>query len=353
MGNLWYKCVRTYAHIGLIFYFKKIRTVGKENIPENQPILFVANHRNGLIDPILIATTNNRIFHFLTRASAFKNPIANFLLRSIHMLPIYRIRDGVDTLSKNQEIFEACYTIFEKKESVLIFPEGNHGYPRRVRPLSKGFTRIAFGYLEKNKDKELIIIPVGLNYQDITKPFREVSIQYGKGILANEFYSLPNENERIDALKNKVSEELKKLTTHVENLEKHDVIVKQLKHEKFDFQNPNETNKRIAEIGNWDDSQWEFPSGEIKKIHKNIFQIFISWLFILNTILPILIWQQSKKKVKDIVMLSTFRFGLSVGLIPLFYFLQAGIVSYFSETIYGFFYLIFSFTVAYFRKFIS
>ena len=96
------------------------------------------------------------------------------------MLPVYRIRDGKDSIAKNQEIFEACYEIFAKGESVLIFPEGNHGLPRRVRPLSKGFTRIAYGFLDKYPDRALYIVPIGLNYTNILRPFRDVSLYYGK-----------------------------------------------------------------------------------------------------------------------------------------------------------------------------
>jgi len=173
---IWYKTVRFYVKLALLSYFKKIQVYGFENIPKKQPILFVSNHRNGLIDPILIAISSGRVHNFLTRASAFKNPVASFLLRSIKMLPIYRIRDGIDSIQRNQAVFEACYTAFDKKESVVIFPEGNHGLYRRLRPLSKGFTRIAFGYMDKYAKENLLIVPVGINYSDMQEKGSAVSL---------------------------------------------------------------------------------------------------------------------------------------------------------------------------------
>jgi 1-acyl-sn-glycerol-3-phosphate acyltransferase len=351
MKHLWYKIIRKIAHFGLLFYFKKIEVIGKENLPKNRPILFVANHRNGMIDPILIATHLPVIFYFLTRASAFKNPIANFLLRSINMIPIYRIRDGVDSLQKNQEVFEACFTIFKQNESVLIFPEGNHGFPRRVRSLSKGFTRIAFGFLEKNADKELYIVPVGLNYENMLKPFKKTSIYIGEPILAHQFYDALDENSGIEKLKSEVFNALTKLTTHIEPLEKHDVIERKLKSEGINFTNPTIANQRVAALINS-----ELPIVEsntnFKKTKPFVLQ-FISLLFVANTIIPILFWQWIKPKVKDIVMLSTYRFGLSVALIPLSYFIMAILIGDVFGAVYGWIYIVLSFTLVFIRRYLN
>lgn len=351
MRNLGFQLGRAYATLAIKFYFNKVEVIGKENVPKNKPVLFIANHRNGMIDPILIASHLPFVFHFLTRASAFKNPIANFLLRSINMLPIYRIRDGVESLQKNQEIFEKCYDIFNQNETVLIFAEGNHGYPRRVRPLSKGFTRIAFGFLEKYKDQELYIIPIGLNYENLVKPFKKAAIYIGEPILTRQYYNVANENLGIDNLKNDVFNALTQLTTHIESSEKHDLIVKKMKQEGFDFTNPLTANQRVKELNLLDLNDLETQNTPKKK--KSIFYTFITLLFSINTILPILFWQWVKPKVKDIVMLSTFRLGVSVALIPLNYLIFSIIFSYFFGLKIGLIYLFVSFFIVYLRKKIS
>lgn len=334
MNYLWYKTVRFYVKISLRSYFKKTKVYGVENIPKNQAVLFVGNHRNGLIDPIMIATTSAKVHLFLTRASAFKNPIANVLLRSINMIPIYRIRDGKDSLKKNQEIFEACFKEFEKKGSVLMFPEGNHGLLRRLRPLSKGFTRIAFGYLDKYPKKDLFIVPVGLNYSNMQEKAGSVSVYYGKAILVNNFYNPTDEKKAIDLLKEKASNSLKELSTDIDDVENHAKIERVLIYKGIDFLDPFKANKLIATT-----SDWNIPT-PLPKHKKSLSEIVIQSLFTINTLIPMLIWRYLKDKPKDIVLIPTFRLGLSAVLIPLFYLLQSWIVCSLSNPYWGFIYLI-------------
>jgi len=187
MKRIWYHLVKIYIRTGLHFYFKEIKVIGKENIPKKGALLFVSNHKNALIDPLLIATTTTRNIHFLTRASAFKITLVRWILSTVNMLPIYRLRDGKETLAKNNEIFRKCYNILNKKRSLLIFPEGTHDIRRWVRPLSKGFTRITFGALEQNDALDLTIVPVGLNYSKADAYAESVAIYYGKPIAVNQY----------------------------------------------------------------------------------------------------------------------------------------------------------------------
>ena len=148
MKQIWYNIVKIYIRTGLFFFFKKIIVNDEDNIPKKGAVLLVSNHKNALLDPLLIATTTERNIHFLTRASAFKIRLVRWLLSTVNMLPIYRMRDGKETLAKNEEIFNQCYDILNNKKCLLIFPEGTHDIKRWVRPLSKGFIRITFGALK-------------------------------------------------------------------------------------------------------------------------------------------------------------------------------------------------------------
>ena len=60
MKILWYLFVKIYVRTGFAFYFKKINLVGIENIPKKRAILFVSNHQNALIDPLLIGAITPR-----------------------------------------------------------------------------------------------------------------------------------------------------------------------------------------------------------------------------------------------------------------------------------------------------
>lgn len=330
--------------LGLVSYFKKIQVYGRENVPKNKPILFVSNHRNGLMDPILIAITSGRVHNFLTRASAFKNPIANFLLRSIKMLPIYRIRDGINSIQRNQEIFDACSTAFDKKETVVIFPEGNHGLYRRLRPLTKGFTRIAFGYIDKYEKKDLLLVPVGINYSDMQEKGTAVSIYYGEPISAFDYYNPKDENEAMEHLKNDVSTTLEKLCTHIDDIKNHKTIEQALINKGIDFLDPFEANEIIESTQDWN------IDTSIQKHKDSLGFQLLKALFFVNTLVPILLWRRLKPTIKDIVLIPTSLYGLSAGLIPLYYLLQGFLITCFSKPIWGFIYFLCSVILLYMYK---
>jgi 1-acyl-sn-glycerol-3-phosphate acyltransferase len=170
------------SKIALRGFFRKIIIEGKSNIPKNCPIILVANHQNALIDPLLLATHTSLNPYFLTRASAFKNPIAAKLLNWIRMLPVYRVRDGFSTIQQNQKTFDQTFEVLRGNGTVIIFAEGSHSVIRNLRPLSKGFTRMAFGLKEKYPEKEPVILPVAFGYSAHRRSGSRVRITFDRPI---------------------------------------------------------------------------------------------------------------------------------------------------------------------------
>ena len=67
--------------------------------------VYVSNHPNSFMDPIMIGALNHPIVHFMTRSDVFVwwlKPI----LWSAHMTPIYRQHDGGDMKGKNTDVFK-------------------------------------------------------------------------------------------------------------------------------------------------------------------------------------------------------------------------------------------------------
>jgi len=271
----------------------------------------MVNHPNGLIDPLMVTTHLPRINHYLVRAAVFKKPWVKKLLGTLNLMPIYRIRDGASQLGKNQEIFENCFDIFKKGETLMIFPEGSHNRKRTIRPLSKGFTRIVFGALEKYNDLKITIIPVGLTYQNTSQYPSKVAINYGTPILANNFYNPEKLNISIVQLKNEVSFQLKKLSVHIPDDENYDTILNKLNKANVDFTNVDLVNTIIREAN----------IVEQKSKVKNYLKPLL-FLIIINSIFPYLIWKIASKKIDEIEFIDTFRFGLSAVTFPLFYGIQ-------------------------------
>jgi len=286
---------------------KKIIVNGKENIPKKGAVLFMVNHPNGLIDPLLVTTNNPRTNYFLTRAASFKKPLVRWFLNSLNLIPIYRIRDGVNQLNKNKEVFERCFNLLDNKKALMIFPEGSHDKRRIVRSLSKGFSRIVFGAIERNPKLQIQIIPVGITYQDSSSyPFK-VSLNYGTPILANDFYKPNLNNSDIKKLKDVISDQLKVLSVHIPLTEDYLKWIEKLNTANVDFTKVDEVNSMIK------------SKIIIAKEREDNLVKFLKPIIILNSFIPWLVWKYVENKVTDFEFISTFKFGVgSLTVIPFF-----------------------------------
>lgn len=180
--------------------------VGKKNIPKNKPVIFAANHQNAFLDPVLIAVQLSKPTYYLVRADVFKKPTVAKIFASINMMPVYRERDGVDTLQANVEVFNRCFEVLSKNRPIVIFPEGNHGKYKTLRPLKKGFARIAAGAEEKfGKEIDVQIIPVGLNYSDHHNMGAELLINFGEPINVSDYLTEIDNARQINELKDVLS----------------------------------------------------------------------------------------------------------------------------------------------------
>jgi len=309
LKRIWLYSVRKYISIGLFFYFKDIQIHNAKNLPKNKPVLLLCNHQNALLDALLIGAKCGKSFYFLTRAAAFKKKFVGAILKSLQMLPIYRIRDGLNTLSNNNAIFEACTEILHKNKAVAIFPEGDHNLERRVRPLKKGFTRIVLDTLEKYPDTDIQLIPVGVNYVKAENFPDSTSVFFGNPIAAKDFIS-DDKNADVINLKAKIHTEISKLTTHISS-DNYDEALNKLDALNVNYLNPSTVNNCIA-------SNFEVCEQRTKSKINGI-RLFLKGLLILNILLPYLVWRFFvKPKIKDIEFTSTFRFVIVITLVPLY-----------------------------------
>ena len=160
--SLLYKFVKYSGRIGLPLYFGELEINGKEHIPRDVPFLIAPNHQSAFLDAVIMGVYNPKPVHFLTRSDVFVSPFIG-ALKALNMMPVYRLRDGYEKLSKNEEIFAKCEQLLAQGLPVLIFPEGNMGDGHFLRPLTKGTARLAIQSYE-HLGTEVQILPVGINY---------------------------------------------------------------------------------------------------------------------------------------------------------------------------------------------
>jgi|GEM_PF-2176499 len=160
---------------------------GQENIPNDKPIIFASNHTNALIDPLVITYFSGKQHYFMTRGDVFSVKLIEKLFRSWRMLPLFRMKDGIETLSRNNAEMTFVTKQLAQGQSMIIFPEGSHFWKRQVHPLKKGLVRMAFDVVDKNPASELVVIPVGLYYNDMIKLNQDVLVNFGEPISLSDF----------------------------------------------------------------------------------------------------------------------------------------------------------------------
>ena len=100
------------------------------------------------------------------------------------MIPIYRKRDGnFRDLKSNYASFAACYAALKENRTIMIFPEGSAVHEKRLRPIQKGISRMAYGAFQEYPDLEdLYIVPVGVSYTYSERPRSEMMVSCGEPI---------------------------------------------------------------------------------------------------------------------------------------------------------------------------
>ncbi|MFS4416727.1 lysophospholipid acyltransferase family protein [Maribacter sp. 2307ULW6-5] len=299
---MWYGLLKIIFKFALHGYHRHIGVYGLENVPTDKPVLFLPNHQSALLDVLLVVVDCNRKPYFLTRADVFGKPLLNAFFKFLRMIPIYRIRDGRDKLAKNDAIFDICAEVLGRGEAIAMFPEANHNLRRRVRPLSKGFTRVLFRTLERYPDLDLQIVPVGLNYKHAETFPDEVAIYYGKPISVAKYYDAHDVPGSVGATKEAVAAALRRLTTHVGPEGHYGEIVRYLERKGVDFLDPKAANALVE--------QWTTAAvAPVREKAPKPLRMLLLFLILLN--LPvILLWKLLvKPKVWEPEFTGTLRFA--------------------------------------------
>lgn len=201
-------------------FYKKVYTSGLENIPDEGPVIFAPNHQNALMDALIITSIKNWQPVFMARADIFAKNIIRQLLFFMKILPIFRIRDGKESLKQNDAIFQKAVKVLKKKRFLVIYPEASHQGRRHLRPLKKGITRIAF-MAEEATDYALgvKIVPVGINYQNYFTFRTNALINFGKPIDVKDYRQLYQENPQKanHELINRIADGIRPLIIDINN----------------------------------------------------------------------------------------------------------------------------------------
>jgi 1-acyl-sn-glycerol-3-phosphate acyltransferase len=224
--STYYNIIYIIVKFAFRFFFRQIEVRGSENIPENEPVIFAPNHQSGLMDPLVLLFNQRKPIVFMARADIFNSKSDKFL-NSLKIMPVYRIRDGYENLSKNEEQFNVTRDVLIDYKQLCVMPEGNHGHQHKLRPLVKGIFRIAFSAEEAmNDNMHVKIIPVSIDYNFFQHAGADIVIKYGEPISIGNYIELYRENQAnaLNLLKNKLAYTLSEMMHDIRSTDNYDLI---------------------------------------------------------------------------------------------------------------------------------
>jgi len=304
--------------------YRKVRYLGKENIPTDGAVIFAPNHTNALCDALAILTIDTRPKVFVARADIFKNPRIARLLTGLKIMPIRRMRDGVDEVRHNDKTMDNAVDTLRDGVQFCILPEGTHRPKHSLLPLAKGIFRIALRANEEfGKEKNIYIVPVGIEYGDYYHLWDSLLVNIGKPIDVTRFakdHANLEYPQLILALREELTLRMREQMLWVPDDEQYETNCRQL------LQNP----------------PAPFDSMLVHPLPKYLILTILVLLFPLFLISSIitwplwLAWTIIRHKVQDAAFHNSIQFVIQFLLIPLSLFIMMPFWMFWQEYMYQF-----------------
>ena len=311
-AHWFYYLVKGTSWIALKIFFGGVKIIGRDKFPKDGAVLLAPNHQGAFMDAVVTGAYTKKPVSFLTRADVFTK-LTIPILKSLNMMPIYRIRDGIQSLSQNDAVFDTCFKMLSEEKVILIFPEGNHGNEYYLRPISKGTARLALDARDQiDPNTKVYIVPVGINYFSHTRPLARLFLKFGDPIALDSYMDLYHEHKQkgYNQLKTDLTEAMKNtliLPEKDEFYEKKKEWIYQPKHESLSFE-------KLQEMGRSDYFE------EVKPRTKNFFVKFLIGFFSLFNFLPLFGVKRLLKLVQDPVFKVSLKY-LGGGIFHFFWWL--------------------------------
>ena len=229
--------------------YRKYQVEGTEYLQKDSYSIWASNHTNALMDPMVLLSTSRQPKVFVARADIFKKKLAVRILSFLKVMPIYRIRDGIDAVKHNSESIEKATNVILDHVPFVIYPEATHRPKHSLLKLSKGIFHIAESAIEKAKDgKPVYIQPIGIEYGDYFRFLSTVLIRFGEPINVTEYIKEHSDQPQPVIMLNMrelLTQKLAELIVYIPDDEDYDAVWEYVK---LKAGNPDYYKKSLAEI---------------------------------------------------------------------------------------------------------
>ena len=184
---------------GAIYLYCKLiyraKIIGTENIPRQGAILICANHKSFLDPPLIESTCKRPDTRFLAKKTLAKS---RFLAHMGKLFNEILVEKDASDMKAVREVLKA----FKNGESIAIFPEGTRNGLAKGEKVQDGAAFFAL-------NSDAIVIPAGIKGGE--RPFKKVTITYGKPIDFTEEKKNRKDKGVIEQTTNKIMSEILKL----------------------------------------------------------------------------------------------------------------------------------------------
>ena len=208
-------------------FFNQISIQNKQIVPNTSPIIFVANHPNFFMDPLIIGSYCPRQLYFFAKSTLFNSPLKKRILTRLNLVPVYRKTDDKENMGGNVNSFNKGYRILENNGAFLIFPEGISVGKRVLEKLKTGAARIGLeAELKNDFALNIVIIPIGLSYSDQVRFRSNIMIRFGSPIELSKFEKeyKRNEVETVKKVTLIIEKSLNNLTNYYQTDQIEDIV---------------------------------------------------------------------------------------------------------------------------------
>ena len=123
---------------------------GRENVPANEVVVYMANHQSDLDWPVIFMAVPGQ-YLFLAKKELFDVPIFGTYMRIQKYIPIER-----DKIRKSFKTYDSVVSLIESGNSIVIYPEGTRSYSKELQR----FKSFSFAFL---REARVRVVPVAID----------------------------------------------------------------------------------------------------------------------------------------------------------------------------------------------
>ena len=133
-------------------YFRTIERLGEPPASDTRGRVFVSNHTNALIDPVVVLTDAACEISPVAKSTLWSIPGLSWLLDRAGAVPIVRRKDNASKdATANADVFDKIATHLGDGGNILIFPEGTSHSEPHLAPLRSGAARMLLAAEERKR----------------------------------------------------------------------------------------------------------------------------------------------------------------------------------------------------------